>query len=232
MAAAADMDRVVAENQGLVRHIARKLVGRLPHTVELDDLIHDGMVGLMDAYNRFDPSRGIKFQTFASSRIRGSMLDSLRSQDWVSRGGRRRVRDVQQAEESLRHRLGRQPSRDEVSRQLGVTRAELDRRTGAGSDSFLLSLDDVREGQESALNNLADPGADVEASVLRQDRKAVLLRALKGLSRREQLVLGLYYFEDFSIHDIASVLSVSEARVSQLHRRALGRLREALLGLT
>lgn len=230
-----ERDRLVREHAGLVKHIASRMAVMLPRHVDMEDLIHDGVLGLMDAINRFDPARGIQFKTFASTRIRGSILDALRSLDWVSRGGRRRTRELRRVEEQLRHELGRDPSREELGTRAGLSREELDERRAEATDDRMVSLDELRslsEGvSESPLARLQDPNVNVEREALLGRRKEILLEALRSLSEREQLVLSLYYFEDANIKEIAQILGVSEPRVSQIHSRCRAKLKERLAGL-
>lgn len=227
-----DRARLVERHAGLVKHIAGRMAVLLPQHVEMDDLIHDGVLGLMEALDRYDDSRGVRFETYAATRIRGRILDALRSRDWISRGARRRAREVERAEESLAHSLGRRPSREELCQQTGWSVAEIERRRRETSEGLVLSLDEMRSLMESAEEtvgeNLADPRVDVQRDVEISNRREILLEALRGLSERERLVLALYYFEDLNIREIAGVLGVSEPRVSQLHTRSLRKLREAL----
>lgn len=227
---AEEKQQLAKQNAGLVKHIASRMSVGLPQHVEVEDLIHDGVVGLMEALNRFDPSKGIKFQTFAAVRIRGAILDALRSMDWASRGVRRRSREVHQAEEFLSHQLGRPPSAQEVSSAMGVSTSEIRLRRQETAFSHTVSLEEVRgeDSNERHRDSLLDPSALVEEAVLRNQRKQMLMRGLKTLKEREQLVLSLYYFEELNIREIGTILGVSEARVSQIHGRCLQKLREFL----
>ena len=217
---------------GLVKHIASRMSVMLPGQIDLEDLVHDGVIGLMDALRRFDPSKGVKFQTFAANRIRGAILDALRSLDWVSRGARRRAKELHVAEQSLTQSIGRQPTVDELTSHSGMTRKEVWRRRQECEWGFLGSLDEVRscneEFDERLIDTLRDPVTNVEEAAMMQSRRETLLRVLKTLSEREQLVLSLYYFEDLNIREISKILGVSEARVSQLHSRCVRKLREQL----
>lgn len=218
---------------GLVKHIASRMAVMFPSHVEIDDLINDGAIGLMEALNRFDPSKGVKFLTFATNRIRGSILDALRSLDWVSRGGRRRCKEMRQFEDALAHELGRRPTLDELAEFSGLSREELQRRRREYELSQLASLDEVRSknpDQEDRLSDsIIDVNNDLEKITNMQFRREALLEGLKTLSEREQLVLSLYYFEELNIREIGRILGVSEPRVSQLHQRCIKKLR-ALLG--
>jgi RNA polymerase sigma factor for flagellar operon FliA len=229
---AQERDALASQYAGLVKHIASRMSVMLPAHIEMEDLIHDGVIGLMDALNRFDPSKGVKFQTYAANRIRGAMLDALRSLDWVSRGARRRARELHVAEQTLSQSIGRQPSLDELTSHSGLSRTEVWRRQQERDLGFLASLDEVRstsdDFEERLGDTLRDPHADVEGAALKSSRREALLRGLKSLSEREQLILSLYYFEDLNIREIGTILGVSEARISQLHSRCMRKLREIL----
>lgn len=225
--------RALAEQYApLVKHVASRLAVYLPPFLDKQDLINDGVVGLMDSLDRFDPTKGIKFQTFAAQRIRGAILDALRTHDWVGRGARQRARDVKLAEEKLSQTLGRAPSAQEVCDQVGIAPTELMRRRREESQGQVFSLDEIRSlsdgAGETRASTLVDPHACVESQANHTFRREVLLQGLKHLSTREQTVLSLYYFEELNVREIAQVLGVSEPRVSQLHTRSLKKLKEHL----
>lgn len=223
---------LAAQYAKLVKHIALRMAVKLPAHIEVDDLIHDGVIGLMDALNRFDPSKRIKFQTFASTRIHGAMLDALRAMDWASRGARRRGRELHLAEEQLHQTLGRQPNTQELAGFTGLTPDELRRRKQETTLVHLVSLDESRSNSEECDDSLGasliDDSANVVEFCFQAEKKQMLLRALKTLPERDQLILNLYYFEEMNIREIGAVLGVSEARISQLHGRCMRRLREFL----
>ncbi|MBT9588571.1 FliA/WhiG family RNA polymerase sigma factor [bacterium] len=225
-----EKEQMARQHAGLVKHIASRMAVSLPDHLEVDDLIHDGVVGLMEALNRFDPSKGIKFQTFAASRVRGAILDALRALDWASRGVRRRHRDLQKAEEQLSHSLGRAPSVGEVSQVAGISHHEVHRRRQEATLTHVLSLDDQRspDSDERPGDSLSDQAALVEEVAFRNQKKQMLLRGLKTLQEREQLILSLYYFEELNIREIGQILGVTEARISQIHSRCLMKLRAFL----
>lgn len=223
---------LASEYASLVKQIALRMAVKLPGHIEVDDLIHDGVVGLMDALNRFDPSKNIKFQTFASTRIRGAMLDALRAMDWVSRGARRRGRELHGAEEQLSQSLGRQPNTQDLAGFTGLTAHELRRRRAETASVHLISLDDSRSSsdqfEDTFCESLVDETAGIEDYCFQAENKQMLLRALKTLPERDQLILNLYYFEEMKIREIGAALGVSDARISQVHGRCTRRLKEFL----
>lgn len=228
MSTTVERQQLAREHRRLVRQIARKVGAGLPHHVELEDLVQEGMVGLLEALDRFDPAQGVQLTTFLSTRIRGAMLDYLRGIDFASRGARRRLREMQQAEETLTHELGRQPRPDELAGQMKVSRREVERRRFEGVIGFVGSLQEKPPGIETGLSwldQLADDGPSLEAQAERDFRKEALKKALVRLSERERLLLALYYFEDLKVKEIADVLGISSTRCFQLHRRALDKLR-------
>ena len=227
-----ERNELATQYAGLVKHIAYRMAVMLPTHVEVDDLIHDGVIGLMEALRRFDPTKGVKFQTFAAKRIRGAILDALRNLDWISRGARHRSRTMHQAEESLAQGIGRKPTLEELSSHSGLSRLELQRRRQESELGFVASLDEIRAGTEDAEDRLSDklqdPRNDVDEAMNDSTRRAALKAGLQTLSERERLVLSLYYFEEMNIREIGKILGVSEPRVSQLHSRSIRKLRACL----
>lgn len=227
----AEKAKLARQYSTLVRSIAKRMAQKLPDHVELDDLVQDGVVGLMDALNRFDPSKGIQFQTYATSRIRGAILDSLRSGDWVSRGARRRARELSTHEEQLGHSLGRQPQVEELAAFANLPVGEIRRRKHESSSLSVVSLQQHAAGFEDDscwADQLMDESAGTEEVVMRGCKKELLLAGLQGLKERERTILWLYYFEELAIREIGEIFGVSEARISQIHGRCLRKLREHL----
>ncbi|HHY92243.1 MAG TPA: FliA/WhiG family RNA polymerase sigma factor [Firmicutes bacterium] len=227
----------------LVKHIAARLRLVLPPHIEFDELVGSGVFGLLAAIERFEPERGIKFETFASTRIRGAILDSLRAADWAPRSLRQRERRLVQAYTKLHKRLGRPASAREVCQELGLTLGELQALEREVSQATLLSLDATVQGpqegdtvafQERVAAEEGDPVLALEG----KEKQRLLGQAIRQLPEKERLVISLYYYEDLNIKEIAQVLKVTESRVSQLHSRAVVRLRSMLssyaeeLGLT
>lgn len=216
-------NRLVVQYSPLVKYVAGRMRSRLPHTVDQDDLVSDGVIGLMDAIERFDPGRGLSFQTFAVPRIRGAIIDGLRAMDFVPRSVRDKVRIVQQAQHALEERLGRLPDDEEVARELGVGVQQVRELTRQTSSAHA-NLDDF---------DLADEldSAAAETAVEKGDANASLMRVIEELSERDQVVIALYYFEGLTLAEIGRVLGVSESRVSQVHSRATAVLRTKLVAL-
>lgn len=212
--------------------IARKVASKLPTHLSVEDLIQEGVAGLLEALDRFDPSQGIDLKTFAARRIRGAIIDALRRDDLASRGVRQRARAVNEAENELCHRLNREPSRGEVAAELGWSRHELARRNdevARASVTSIFALAAKREGREQMLlETLQDGRYDTAAEAERSLEIRSMLKALGTLKERERLVLSLYYKEGLTTREIGEILSVSEARISQIHRRALRDLAEEM----
>jgi RNA polymerase sigma factor for flagellar operon FliA len=234
-------EKLVLNYAPLVKVVAGRVGSRLPPHVEEGDLVAYGLTGLQGAIDRYDPERGIKFKTFALMRIRGEMIDALRSLDWVPRRVRRNARELERAESKLGSRLGRAPHESELADYLGIGVATLRKRLLEISNSRIYSFDaplpgrreENPNGDASLLDMVSSPFADPQAA-LDADEGAVNLRAslaeaIEGLPEREQFVLACRYQEDLRLREIGEVLGVSEGRASQLHTKALISLR-AILG--
>ena len=214
--------------------IARKMASRLPSHLSVEDLIQEGVAGLLEALNRFDPSQGIELKTFAASRIRGAIIDALRRDDVASRGVRRRSRQVQEAESNLCHRLLREPTETEIARELGWSRTELARRNQevvrASVTSIFIATSNGHEGGAKLLLDTLENGSDTAKEAERSLQIQEMRKALETLKQREQILLSLYYKEGFTTREIGEVMGVSEARISQLHKRALRDLTKFMEG--
>jgi len=215
-------NRLVLQYAPLVKYVAGRLRTRMPDTVDQDDLVSDGVLGLMDAIERFEPSRGLSFQTFAVPRIRGAIIDGMRSMDFVPRSVRDKLRAVQKAQVLLEERLGRVPEDTEVAAEVGIPVQQLRDLTRQANANHA-SLDDLDLADE--LSSAADH------TVEQGDANASLMRVVDQLAERDQVIIALYYFEGLTLAEIGQVLGVTESRVSQVHRRATNTLREKLLAL-
>jgi RNA polymerase sigma factor for flagellar operon FliA len=216
----------------LVTQVAVRMIGRLPDTVELGDLVSYGMFGLIDAVERFEVERGFKFETYASTRIRGAIIDELRAADWVPRSVRSKARIVEQATRELEQELMRQVTDEDVAAQLGWTTLEVRTVRAQVSLSHVAALDsmggsDPETSQLETVMSLSVPGAanSIEAS----ERRELLANAVQGVRDREQEVLRLYYYENLTLAQIGVILGVTESRVSQIHSGAVKKLRESLV---
>ncbi len=231
----AERNQVILEHLPQIRFIAQRLAMRLPPEVQLEDLISSGVIGLLDAYEKFDPSKGVSFKTYASVRIRGAILDNLRGLDWAPRDLRSRSREVEQAYARLEQRLGRAANDEEMAAELGISLAEfqslLDQLNGLTIGHFR-SGDSEEDGIEA--DNLPlhySPISPTESpfeAVSRREMRDLLAKAIAQLPEREQLILSLYYKEELTMKEIGQILGVNESRVSQLHTRAVLRMRGRL----
>ena len=218
----------------LVKYIAGRLAIGLPRSVEMDDLINAGVVGLIEAYHNFDSAKNVKFETYASLRIRGSILDELRGMDWVPRSTRARSREIERTMARLENTLGRSPNETELAEGLGVELAEYYTMIDDVSSTALLSLDEMTHGDD---DDKPVPLVDTlksadQASALAQlesdEMRNLLADSLGQLTEQERLVVALYYYEELTLKEIGQVLELSESRVSQLHTKAVLSLRVKL----
>lgn len=216
-------EQLVIAYEPLVRQVATRIKVGLPRSVDIADLVSDGTIGLMGALTGFEPERGLQFRTYAVPRIRGAIIDGLRAADWVPRAVRESVRDLDAAVDELERRHSRAPDDDEVASELSVTLAELNETRAHSHHASILSLDDASE-----LTGKFTPHALVGPSRDETDLPEGFIDAVRELSKRQQIVLALYYWERFSLKEIGQVLLVSESRVSQIHRAAVTALAHAL----
>jgi len=228
-------ERLVVAYSPMVKFVAGRLGAGLPSHVEDADLISYGLVGLIGAIERFEPERGIKFETFAMTRIRGAIIDELRSLDWVPRSVRSRAREIETAQAKLEHELQRAPTEAELASKLNLTEEELQSALLEIANSSVYALDelwtvsDSSGDQVSLLDTIADDdAADPQEALASTEVKDLLTEAIGGLPEREQLVVALYYYENLTLREIGEVLGVTESRVSQLHTKAVMRLKSSL----
>src|SRR5919107_480266 len=230
-------ERLVLAYAPLVKYVAGRMSTGLPSHVEEADLISYGLLGLISAIERFEPDREIKFETFAMTRIKGSIIDELRSLDWVPRSVRARARQIEKANSKLEHQLHRAPTDQEVADELELTLEEFQESLTRISNSSVVALDelwtlsDASGDQVSLLDTIQDPDAiDPAHAMDATEMKDRLADAIARLPEREKLVVALYYYENLTLREIGEVLGVTESRVSQLHTKAVLRLKSALQG--
>jgi RNA polymerase sigma factor FliA len=225
-------DRLVLHYAPLVKYVAGRVGTGLPSHVEVSDLIQSGIFGLVDAIEKFEPERGLKFETYAMQRIRGAILDDLRAQDWVPRSVRSRARDVERALERLEARLQRSATDPELAEELGLSLDELRDVFAQLQMTSVVALDDLigaGRGAASLADTLPDDRAeDPVAALVDRDNRRQLAEAVERLNERDRIVVTLYYFENLTLAEIGKVLGVTESRVCQLHTRAVLRLRSKL----
>ncbi len=215
-----EADALVARHAELVKRIAFHLAGRLPPSVDVEDLIQAGMIGLLEASAHYSNDRGASFETYAGIRIRGAMIDALRKLDWAPRSVHRRARDVAVAVRTIEEREGREARDAEVAEAMGVSLEEYNRILQDAAVCQIASIEDATGAAEVA-DDTHDPGSEAEQGALR----SAMANAIANLPERERLVMSLYYDEELNLKEIGAVLGVSESRVCQIHGQALVRLR-------
>jgi RNA polymerase sigma factor for flagellar operon FliA len=228
-------EQLVVAYSPLVKYVAGRMSSGLPAHVEESDLISYGLIGLINAIERFDIEREIKFETYAITRIKGAIIDELRSLDWVPRSVRARAREIERANSKLEHTLQRAPTDEEMAAELNITVDEFHDSLLQISNSTVAALDelwtvsDSSGDQVSLLDTIQDPGAPDPAAVMdATDLKDRVADAIARLPEREKLVVALYYYENLTLREIGEVLGVTESRISQLHTKAVLRLRSRL----
>jgi len=227
-----ERERVIREFAPVIRAMAQRLAFRLPAHLDSEDLVSAGVIGLMDAMTKFDPSREAKFKTYAEFRIRGAMLDEIRSMDWIPRSVHQRISLLQKTHATLLRRLGRPPTEDETASALNMTVPELDDFLTRSQGAILISIEDlgIQDGDGSkiirALVDTESP--DPLSMVVSEDIRKVLIRAIQQLPEKERMVLTLYYYEELTMKEIGQVLKVTESRVCQIHSKAVLTLKSRL----
>lgn len=224
-----DRNALIRQYQPLVHRLAHHMMAKLPASVEVDDLIQVGLIGLSEALSRYETGQGAQFETFATQRIRGAMLDELRENDWMSRGSRKNQKDIEQALRRLEHRLGRSPIESEIAAELGLSLSDYQSLLGKVRGTQLIYLEDMGRNSEDDDGFLDRHVADNDADPLNllgdQRLRQALVAAIKTLPEREQFVMSMYYEQDMNLKEIAAVLNITESRVCQLHSQSVARLR-------
>lgn len=226
---------LILEYLPLVKFIANRIAGRLPNHIEVDDLINSGIIGLIDALKKFDASLKIKFKTYAEFRIKGAILDELRALDWVPRSTRQKASKLERAYAAVEQRVGRSASDSEMMEHLGISAPDFDQLIREARGVALISLDELRgDGDENYERNLLEYLADPEnlspAESLNLDQiYRIVAETIDQLPEKERLVISLYYYEELTMKEIGEIMNITESRVSQIHTKAILRLRGRLL---
>ena len=222
-----DKEKSITDYAPLVKRLAYHLASRLPSNVQVEDLIQIGMIGLLEAVNRYEENLGATFETYASQRIRGAMLDSLRETDWLPRSVRKELRRAERAIQKLEQTFGRIPSETEISKEMDIDIADYHKLMMEAKGHQLFYMEDFSDadGIDFLDRYITDSEDDPLAALLSQSLKITLVQAITSLPEREQLVMSLYYEEELNLREIGEVLGVSESRVCQLHSQAISRLR-------
>ncbi len=223
-------DQLIMDYAPLIRFVAQRIASRLPSNIDIDDLISAGVIGLMDAIEKYDPSRDNKFKTYAEFRIRGAILDELRSQDWVPRSVRDKAKRIERTYAELEQRFGRAVTDAELSEALGIDLDEYHDMVSKVKAVALLSVDDLtlpyQHERKSLLESLESSSTKSPFSQLKSKSvRKILMSNIEELPEKQKLVLSLYYYEDLNLKEIGRILEVTESRVSQLHTQAVERLR-------
>jgi RNA polymerase sigma factor for flagellar operon FliA len=227
-------DYFIKQYAPLVKYVAGKIAIGMPHNVEFDDLVGFGVFGLFDAIEKFDPGKHVKFKTYAVTRIRGAIFDELRSIDWVPRSIRQKTREVEETVRTLEAKLGRSATDEEIAEAMDITVEDFQALILKISSTSILSLNDVwytgeDDDQISIVESVESPTSlNPDAIVEREEIKRVIVEAINELPEKEKKVLVLYYYEDLTLKEIGHVLGVTESRISQLHTKAIMRLRAKL----
>ncbi len=225
-------DQLVQRFAPLVKRIAYHLMTRLPSSVQVDDLVQNGMMGLLDAISRFEAGMGAQFETYAAQRVRGAMLDGLRENDWLPRSLRRDFRRIEEAIAQLEQQYGRAPAEKELAAALDMSLAEYQKMLQDARGHQLISFEDmVEEGDEDFLErHLTDDSGEPSKILEDEALRRILVQGIEALPEREKMMMALYYEQDLNLREIGEVMGVTESRVCQLHSQAVARLRARVFG--
>jgi RNA polymerase sigma factor FliA len=230
-------DKFVRQYAPLVKYVAGKVAIGMPHNVEFDDLVGFGVFGLFDAIEKFDPEKHVKFKTYAVTRIRGAIFDELRSIDWVPRSVRQKSREIEDTIHRLESSLGRSASDEEIAKEMNMNMDEFQKTMMKVSGTSILSLNDVWYNDDESdkvtiVDSIESPNSlNPDTIVEKEEMKRVIVEAISELPEKEKKVLVLYYYEDLTLKEIGQVLEVTESRISQLHTKAIMRLRSKLTNI-
>lgn len=217
-------NKLVLRYSPLVKYVAGRIRPGLPQSVDMSDLLSDGVLGLIDAIEKFEPERGLQFQTYAVPRIRGAILDGLRATDWVPRAVRTKIREIERAQTKLEYQLGRTPDDREIAAEMSISVAELRELYSKAAYTGVAYLDEVGMGED-----LAPSSSTMHLDTDDDEMRGALVHAIRDLPERDQIIVTLYYFESLTLSEIGQILGVTESRVSQLHTRCAMTLRAKLL---
>ncbi len=226
-----DKNELIVQHATLVKKLAHQLKAKLPPSVDVDDLIQAGMIGLLDAIGRYEDDHGAQFETYAVQRIRGAMLDELRSSDWLPRSMRQNMRKIEVAMTTLQQRLGRPPQESEVAKQLKLSLDQYQELLGEGGGHQLVYYEDFHdaEGSEHFLDRYCtDDSGDPLKALMNTAFRTTVIESITALPEREKILMGLYYEQEMNLKEIGAVMGVSESRVCQLHSQAISRMRAFL----
>ncbi|MDK9725939.1 MAG: RNA polymerase sigma factor FliA [Sterolibacteriaceae bacterium MAG5] len=229
---AIEKEQLVIQYAPLVKRIAYHLMARLPASVQVEDLVQNGMLGLLDAMGRFEEGLGAQFETYAVQRIRGAMLDGLRENDWLPRGVRREMRRVEAAIQQLEHQNGRPPMEKELAEALDMPLEDYRKLLQEARGHQLIYLEDLTDADDEGYldRHAVGPETNPLAMLEEESVRRALVKAIENLPEREKLLMALYYEEDLNLREIGEVLGVTESRVCQLHSQAIARLRTSVVG--
>ena len=224
-------DHMLKQHSGMVKRMAYQLKSKLPSCVEVDDLIQAGMIGLMDAIQRYEDTHGAQFETYASQRVRGAMLDELRGADWLPRGIRKNMRDIEVAVQQLEQKFGRPPTESEIAKHMNFSLEDYYDVLSDCQGHQLIYYEDFHDDDSSEHfldRYVDDDSSDPVKSLLESDFREALIDSIEHLTDREKVLMGLYYEQELNLKEIGAIMNVSESRVCQLHSQAVARLRASM----